>query len=176
MTTAKPQAISGVSALEDNLLTRAYPSIAATGLGRLVGMVLDCIPLRIGGVKLSNLLFGLPLAPVAMLIYFWQKMAGETYHVTTRAVRVWRMNFAAPRMLRADVPLAAIDRIDIEHLPGQAFFHAGNLVLRAADGSELARLPGVVRPDVFRRNILEARDARVKTEAALARIHARQPA
>ncbi|MEX0718342.1 MAG: PH domain-containing protein [Planctomycetaceae bacterium] len=176
MITAKPQAISGVSALEDNLVMRIYPSIAATGLGRLLGRVLDSIPLRINGVRLSNLLFGLPLAPLALGIYALQKIAGETYHVTTRAVRVWGMQLAALRMLRADVPLASIARIDIERLPGQAFFHAGDLVLRGADGSELARLSGVPRPDVFRRNIIEARDARVQTEASLATIHARQPA
>ncbi|MEX0702246.1 MAG: hypothetical protein WD069_09140 [Planctomycetales bacterium] len=176
MITAKPQAISGVSALEDNLVMRVYPSVAATGLGRLLGQALDSIPLRINGVRLSNLLFALPLAPVALGIYAMQKIAGETYSLTTRAVRVWQMRLAAPRMLRADVSLASIARIDIERLPGQAFYHAGDLVLRGSDGGELARLAGVPRPDVFRRNIIEARDARVQTESSLANIQARQPA
>ena len=54
--------------------------------------------------------------------------------------------------------LDGFDAIDIELLPGQDWLHAGELVFRR-DGSEVFRLSGVSRPEVFRQVCLKARRA-----------------
>ena len=55
---SRPQAISGVSTGQNEIMT-VYPSICAGGLGRLLGKLYECIPVRIPflGPKISNLLF-----------------------------------------------------------------------------------------------------------------------
>ena len=60
MSIGNVQAISGVSAGVENVVMTVYPSIAATGIGRLLGCLYESIPSRICGIKLSNLLFTLP--------------------------------------------------------------------------------------------------------------------
>lgn len=168
----KPQAIAGVSAGADSELESVYPSIAATSLGRLIGVICDAIPLRIGGVKLSTLLFALPLAPLAVLPYGWLKLFGQRYLVTNRSVKV--VSTLGVRLFR-QIPLAEIDNIAIHVGAGQAFFHAGDVILLKANGDRLATLEGVARPARLRQIILDAREARGQNDASLAIIRARQP-
>jgi hypothetical protein len=168
----KPQAIAGVSAGAASELESVYPSIAATSLGRLIGIICDSIPLRIGGVKLSALLFGLPLAPVALLPYFFMKLFGQRYIVTNRTVRI--ASTLGVRLFR-EIPLGEIDNIAVDEQAGQAFFHAGDLVLLNAGGGAIARLDGVPRPYRLRQIILDAREARRQNDASLATITSRQP-
>jgi hypothetical protein len=168
----KPQAIAGVSAGAESELESVYPSIAATSLGRLIGVICDAIPLRIGGIKLSALLFALPLAPVALLPYAWLKLLGQRYVVTNRAVRV--VSAIGVRLFR-EIPLGEIDNIAVDVLAGQAFYHAGDLVLLKGNGDPIARLDGVARPYRLRQLILDAREARRQSDASLATIRARQP-
>lgn len=167
---AKPQAISGVSAGTENVIMTVYPSLAATGLGKLFGRLMDSIPLRINGIKLSMLLFGPILAGPALLLYLMQKANGDRYVVTNRSVQKWKM---IGQSLLGQVALGDVDRIRIDEQSGQAFYHAGDLALLGRDGSVLLLLEGVPRPDVFRQNIIEARDARKQVEAAMATIRAR---
>lgn len=168
----KPQAIAGVSAGADSELESVYPSIAATTLGRLIGVICDSIPLRIGGVKLSALLFALPLAPLALLPYFFMKLFGQRYIVTNRSVRI--ASTLGVRMFR-EIPLGEIDNIAVDVQSGQAFYHAGDLVLLKPSGDAIATLEGVSRPFRLRQIILDAREARRENDASLATINARQP-
>jgi hypothetical protein len=172
-TAIRPQAISGVSSQVENVVMTVYPSIAAWGPGQLVGMLSDLIPLKLGSVKLSHLLIAPILAPLAALLYFAQKVFGSRYVLTNRSVQSWA---AMGERMNAQAPLTEIAEIEIERRAGQAFFHAADLVVRNAAGDVTLRLEGVVRPDVFRQTILEARDARIQTEASLATIQKRRPA
>jgi hypothetical protein len=169
--TLKRQAISGVSPGVENIVRVEYPSIAATYFGMVIGQICDSIPVKINGVKLSYLLFGLPVAPIALLVYIWLKVFGERYVLTNKAVQKWS---AIGDRLTGQVALAAFSDILITRRPGQDFYHAADLELLAADGSVLLRLEGVLRPDVIRQSILEARDAQLKVEASLKTIQARR--
>ncbi len=176
MSTLKPQAISGVSPGIESHVMHVWPSIAANALGRFLGLVYDAIPLRLLGNKfprLSNLLFTLPTIPIAIALYFWTKILGRRYLLTNRSVQTWTT--LGSRML-SEVALPSIDDIAIDERPGQSFYKAADMVLLAENGSILMRLEGVTRPEVFRRIILETRDARTQTEASLATIKARQNA
>lgn len=168
----KPQAIAGVSAGVDREIETIYPSVAATSVGRLIGAICDSIPLRIGGVKLSAILFALPLAPLALLPYGWLKVFGQRYVLTNRSIRV--VSALGTRLFR-EVPLSEIDNIAIDVRGGQAFYHAGDLVLLKANGDAIATLEGVTRPDRLRQIILDSREARLQSDSSLATINARQP-
>ena len=169
----KPQPISGVSPTAETVITTRYPSIAAMGLGRALGKLYDAIPLRIGTIKLSYVLFTLPTSPLAVTLYAIQKLFGQRYQLTNRRVRILSM---LGTRVYGQVNLTEIGDVAIDEQPGQAFYKAGDLVILGTGGNTLLRLTGVTRPDVFRQTILEARTARVRTEASLAVIKARKTA
>ncbi|MCA9028630.1 MAG: hypothetical protein KDA86_25715 [Planctomycetaceae bacterium] len=171
MPAAQPQAISGVSAGRETVMETVYPSISASGLGRLIGSICDSIPVRIAGVKLSYLLFGLPLAPLALAGYAVFKLFGDRYVISNRTVKIFS---AIGETLKGQANIADIDNVAIDVKSGQGFYHAGDLVLLKANGDELLRLPAVVRPERFRHVILEAREARLLSDSTLATIDARQ--
>jgi len=168
----KPQAIAGVSAGLDREIETVYPSIASTGLGRLIGVICDCIPVRIGGVKLSAILFALPLAPIALVPYALLKLFGRRYVLTNRALRI---NSALGDRLYREIGLGEFENIGIETAAGQSFYHAGDLVLLKANGDAVETLSGIQRPERFRQILLDAREARLSNDAALATLTARQP-
>lgn len=168
----KPQAIAGVSAGSEREIETVYPSIAAGAISRTIGSICDMIPVRIGGVKLSALLFSLPLAPLALTGYIWLKFFGPRFVLTNHALQT--RGAMSDRLIR-EVALGEIDNIAVDVLAGQSFYHAGDLILLKAGGDEIATLAGVGRPARFRQVILEARDARLLNDAALATIDARQP-
>ncbi|MBX3440576.1 MAG: hypothetical protein KF861_24005 [Planctomycetaceae bacterium] len=173
MPAVKPQAVSGVSAGRETMIETVYPSIAASGIGKAIGMVCDSIPLRIAGVKLSYLLFGPLMVPFALIGYTIFKLADNRYVVTNRSVRV--LSSLGDKM-KTQVSLSDIDQILVNVQPGQAFYHAGDLILLKANGDELLKLPGVPRPARLRQVILDARQARLLSDASLATINKRQPA
>ena len=164
------QAIAGVSG-QDRLIEFSFPSIAATGLGRMIGKICTSIPVRIGGVPLSCLLFGLPLAPWGATIYLAQKVLGDRYVLTNRGVEI-RKSIGSKLEKRVD--LANIADVTISVQSGQEFSRAGNLELRDARGGILATLWGVAWPERLKSAIMEARHARVSNDAALAQIQARK--
>ncbi len=169
--TMRPPAISGVSTGKSSaVIAVLYPSIAAELPGRLIGQWLECLPLRIGGIKLSHLLFGLPVAPLAAMGYFKLKALGHVYVVTNRSVQL--RTSLGNRFVR-EVPLADIADVVVRQLPGQEFYPAAELDLVNKAGDTLLTLSGVPRAEVFRRTILEARDARVEVESSLGVIRAR---
>jgi Bacterial PH domain len=169
----KPQAISGVTAGVETEIMTIYPSVASTGLGRILGSLYESIPLKINGVKLSNLLFVLPTAPFALALYAMLKIAGRCYRLTNRSVQIWS---TLGQRLYVQATLGDIRAVEVEQSPGQVFYKSADLVLRGADGAPILRLEGVQRAEVFRQTILEARDAHAQVEASLATIRARQSA
>lgn len=171
MATAKPQAIFGVSAGKENMIDVRFPSISATGLGRLLGRLYESIPLKIWGLKISHLLFPLPTVPLALILYFYLKIAGTRYVLTNRSVQKW--TGLGTRMLE-QASLAEIDHIEVDPRRGQEFFRAADLALVAADGTVLMSLEAVPRAHVFRHTILEACSARKQVEASLQVIARRQ--
>ncbi len=167
----KPVAISGVSASTEAEIMTVYPSIAAFGLGRALGSLYDCIPLRIMGVKLSNLLLVLPTAPLPALMYFWQKVFGQKYVLTNRSFQVWHS--LGSRKI-SQVALSDVTEVIVRQLPGQQFYKAGDLILVGGKGNEeIMTLAGVPYPHVFRQTILEARDSRQMVAKSLETIKAR---
>ncbi len=172
MSAGTPQPISGVSAGREATIETLYPSIAAAMPGRLIGSLCDLIPISLGGIKLSHLLFGPLVIPFALLGYVHLKLFGNKYVLTNRSVQVWRA-FGTRRI--STTSLADIDDVAIQIQPGQEFYHAGDLVLLKANGEPLATLSGVPRPARFCHAILEARDARQQSDASLSVIQARQP-
>ena len=168
--TPKPPAIFGVTSDAENVVMALWPSMAATWWGRLLGRLYDCIPLKINGVKLSNLLFTLPTIPITLAGYLLMKLFGERYVLTNRSIARW--SSLTPRLI-AQMPLGEIASIEIVRRPGQAFYHAADLELLDRAGNRLLVLAGVPRADVFRQTILKARDARAHVESSLATINAR---
>jgi len=172
MPAAKPQAIFGVSAGYESTIETVYPSIAASGIGRAIGRICDSVPIRVAGIKLSHLLFGPLVAPFALIGYAVYKLFDSRYVLTNRSVRVLS---SIGDKLKGEVGLGEIDNIAIRVRSGQEFYHAGDLVLLKAGGDELLTLPAVPRPARLRQVILDARDARLLSDASLATINARQP-
>jgi len=169
-TSKRPSAISGVSASSEGLIQTVYPSIATTTLGKLLGNLYECLPFKIGDLKLSNLLFVLPTAPIAAGVFFHLKALGQVYVLTNRSIRVKAA--LGPRLIQR-IPLEEIAEVLVAQGSGQSFYQAADLRLKNAKGEEIAVLGGVPRADVFRQSILEARNARVQTTASLATIDSR---
>ena len=168
--TKRPPAISGVSASHEAQIQTIYPSIAATAIGKWLGILYNCIPISLGDFNLSHLLFPLPTSPLAALVYLWLKAFGEAYLLTNRSVR--RRASLGDRLIEK-VPLTDIDDVVVQQQPGQEFYPAADLQLVGSKGQTLMVLRGVPRADVFRQSILEARDARRQVEASLATIERR---
>ena len=166
----KPQAISGVSPNHESIIEELYPSIAQTSVGDFIHRVLDCIPTRIWGMKISNLLFGLPLAPLAALVYLWMKVFGTRYVLTNRAVK--RVNSLGFRLLES-VPLSQIASASVDANSRQIFYQTGDIQLTGTGGQTLMLLRGIPRPDRFCQVIEEAFGAKRQVAAALAQINAR---
>jgi hypothetical protein len=179
MSNVKPQPIAGVSAGTEAEIMTAYPSLAATGIGRRIGSLCDAVPLKTHGVPWPRLLVAFPLSlvvvpivlAIALPLYFLTKILGRCYVLTNRHLIVRQM--IGVRTF-SHVPLADIKEVIIRELPGQAFYKAADLIALGADGKPKVRLEGVVRPAVFRQTILEARDARSGVEESLKAIEARK--
>ncbi|MGQ0633829.1 MAG: hypothetical protein ACT4QC_04405 [Planctomycetaceae bacterium] len=168
----RPPAIAGVSSGKTAVVAVTYPSIASTVPGRLLGQLMESIPLKIGGIKLSNLLFGLPAALLAVPGFLQLRLTGPAYVLTTRSMQ---LRGCLSNRLWREVSLDDVDRVVVRRLDGQQFFPAGEIDLVNKAGDVLLTLSGVLRPDVFRQSILEARDARRQVASSLKTIEARQP-
>jgi hypothetical protein len=66
------------------------------------------------------------------------------------------------------VELDRFDAIEVEVLPGQEWYPAGNLIFRRGP-IETFRLDGVSRPETFRQTCLKARMGYVGTRQAMGR-------
>jgi hypothetical protein len=165
------QAIAGVSATAEARIMTEFPSVGANALGRVIGQLMDCLPIRIGGVKLSYLIFGLPLAPFGALLFLLNKAAGDRYVLTNRSVQVWSAMGSART---ASVNLGDIASVELDSLPGQSFFRCSDIRLKAANGQTLLRLAGVADSGPFRNAIQRAAESRRLVTASLSTIAARK--
>lgn len=170
-TAVKNQPIAGLAPAAERTLDEQSPSLAAAGIGRSIGSLLESIPLRIGGIKLSYLLFGPVVIPFALIGWTLFLVSGEKYVVTNRQVQIRQL---WGRALRRQVSLADIADVVIHQQAGQQFFHAADLHLLNTRGESLLTLPGVDRPERLRHVILDARAARLQSDAALKTIQARR--
>lgn len=139
-----------------------WPSVASTGVGKALGRLYRIRegfgPISIGRLSL------LATIPIGLALYLSLRMpwAIKRYRLTNRRVRIEQgIN---PRVLQY-VTLDAFDAIDLVVSPGQEWYAAGDLVFRRGQ-IETLRLPGVSRPEAFRRVCLEARQAYVSVKAA----------
>ncbi len=173
MPTRKAQAVAGVSASTETDIMTVYPSIAATSLGRLLGVLYEAIPVKICGIKVSHILFCLPTAPLAVLTYFVTKAVGKSYVLTNRSVKVYRMTLGARGNLVDEVALTDIGEVILHQQGGQEFYRASDIVIVDQSGNAVLELPGVTRAEIFRGTILKSTTACVQTESALATIAAR---
>ena len=154
----------------DPVAETVYPSLAATGSGRLMGRLLNLLPIRIGRVRLTHLLFGALLAPIAPVFYVLHKMTGRRYRLTQSTVEDWPM-----------VGDRSVQRVDLDRITdiatrtrrGQRFYRAGDVILHDADGNTLLTLAGVPQPERVARLIEQLRQAQRQRDAAAATIAAR---
>lgn len=170
MLTKKVQAISGVSPQFESVVEEMYPSIACTAVGEFLNRLYECVPVKIWGIKASNIL-ALPTAPIGIAIYLLLKVFGSRYTVTNRAVN--RVSSLGIRLLQS-VPLAQIADVSIDPDSRQSFYRTGDVRLTNAGGDTLMLMRGIPYPERFRQVILETRDARGMVASSLARIQARK--
>ena len=132
-----------------------FPTLAATDVGRLMGRLCS-IQAGIGFFTLGKL-FALLLIPFAIGLYVFSLLPGvlTRYRLTNRRVIVERgLRGFAERWVDFD----RFDAIDVEVLPGQQWFPAGDLIFRRG-AIETFRLAGVSRPQTFRHTCLAAQRA-----------------
>jgi hypothetical protein len=151
------QPIAGVSPAETREVTimTVFPTMGASPLGRLIGRLCGN---RIGvGFFTLGKLFALALIPLALALFFFRLAPGvmTRYRLTNRRVIVQKGLTAVDERW---VDLDRFDAIDIEVLPGQEWFPAGDLIFRQG-AIETFRLAGVSRPDTFRHTCLSAQRA-----------------
>jgi hypothetical protein len=173
MTTAvapRPPAISGLTGGKQAPIATVYPSISSTVIGKALGQLYECLPVKIFGIKLSHWLFPLPTAIIAVIVFFHLKVFGEIYVLTNRTMQL-RRNIG-DRLLR-EISLADIGDVVVKQEAGQEFYYDADIYLIGKSGQTLMSLPGVGRADVFKQTILEAMRARNQVGASLATISAR---
>ncbi len=164
------QAIAGVSPTSEARIMTEFPSVGASGIGRLIGSLMDSVPAKICGIKISYFIFGLPLAPLGALL-FLVRLLGVRYVLTNRSVQIWA---ALGTQRTSSVDLNEITTVEIEELPGQAFFRAADIKLKAANGQTLLRLSGVADAAAFCNVIQRAIQARRLVQSTLSTINARK--
>jgi hypothetical protein len=149
------QPIAGVTppATREVTVMTVFPTLGAYALGRSIGRLCS-IRVGLGFFTLGKLLAPL-LIPVAIPLYFFTLLPGvmTRYKLTNRRVVVQRGLQARDERW---VDFDRFDTIDIEVLPGQGWYPAGDLIFR--NGLiETFRLAGVSRPETFRHTCLAAR-------------------
>jgi hypothetical protein len=152
-----PQTISGITppAVAEATVMTVWPSVAATGFGRALGRLYR-IPSGFGPVSVGRLAL-LATIPFGLGLYLSMRLpwAIRRYRLTNRRVVIER---GINPNVEQFVDLDRFDAIDVVVQPGQEPYSAGDLVFRRGP-IETLRLPGVSRPESFRRVCLEARQA-----------------
>jgi hypothetical protein len=161
------QPIPGVAPPELNEVTTmtVRPSVSVYWLGRCLGQ-LYAIKAGTYIFTLGNFI-ALASIPIALKLYFLRLLPwlGIRYRLTNRRVIVQRGLSARDNRW---VDLDRFDRIDVVVQPGQAWYHAGDLVFRLGE-VETFRLGAVSRPETFRHTCLAAQRAHVGVKKALER-------
>ena len=162
------QAIAGVAPAEssESVVMVVWPSIASFSSGRFLGRLFGIRWPDVYFFRLGSLLALLSI-PFALVLYFWRLLpsTGKRYALTNRRVIV---QTAVTGIDLAAIELDGFDSIEIDVLPGQAWFNAGDLSF-CRHGSEVFRLAGVQWPETFRQNCLKSQRAYVGVREALVR-------
>jgi hypothetical protein len=160
------RAIAGVVPAESNevAVMTIWPSIAVFSLGRFLGKLCDLRWPDVYILRLGNLLALLSI-PLALPLYFCRILPsiGRRYTLTNRRVVI---QTAITAIVFDAVDLDGFDSIEIDALPGQAWFDAGDLSFRR-DGREVFRLGGVSWPEAFRQTCLKSHRAYVAVKHAV---------
>ena len=150
--------IAGVapSSISESTIMTVWPSNAAYGIGRFLGTQYALRFPDIYIFRLGNLIALLSI-PIALAIYLYRiaPYVGQRYTVTNRRVIVQR---GIQARNDRSVDLDRFDSVQLDILPGQDWYHAGDLVFKLGN-VETFRLEGVSRPESFRQVILKARMA-----------------
>lgn len=165
------QAIAGVSPSTEAVVMIEYPSIAAGGVGQVLGSLYECLPIKIFGMgpSLSHLL-ALVTAPVGVLLYTFQKVFGHRYVLTNRSVQVWSSR--SPQLI-STIGLTEFDHIELHQGAGQVFFKASDIRFVGESGETLMKLSGVKDAAAFKNAIENATEARRYVKSSMDRIEAR---
>jgi len=154
------QPIAGVapSELAEVTCKVVWPTIGATGVGRLVGR-LAAVRLGWGGFFTLGKLLAVATLPLSLAVFGWQLLpvVCRRYALTNRRIIIRKGLVAVDQRW---IGLDEFDAIDVEILPGQDWLHAGDLIFRRG-GLEVLRLAGVPRPEILRRVCETARTALV---------------
>ncbi len=160
------QAIAGVSPPEvrETTIMTIWPTLAASSDGRMLGRWYS-IRGGIGWLTIGKIIALLSI-PLVLPLYFYTlcPLWIIRYRLTNRRVLIERG--IAARAIRW-VELDRFDSIDVEVLPGQAWYPAGDLIFRKGQ-TETFRLDGVSRPETFKRTCLKARQGYMGAREALA--------
>jgi hypothetical protein len=150
--------------IRETALTTRWPTIAAMPAGRLVGRLAG-MEIGWGRVFTLGTLLAVVTVPIGLAVYAWQLMpfVARRYRLTNRRMVIQKGLSAVDETA---VGLDEFDAIDVEILPGQGSFHAGDLVFRRR-GEEVFRLPGVSRPEPLREACLTARTAMISVRDVL---------
>jgi len=161
------QAIAGVAPPEMGEVTimTVWPSMAGTGMGRLIGRLCG-IQAGLGNILTVGNLLALALIPLALALFF-RNLAPwncRRYRLTNRRVLVDQGLHATPERF---LDLDNFDTVEVVVLPGQEWFPAGDLIFRRGP-LETLRLAGVLRPEPFRQTCLKAHRAFVAVKRTMA--------
>jgi hypothetical protein len=162
------QPISGVmpSELAEVTCKVTWPTIGAIRFGRLVGRLAD-IRLGVGDFFTLGKLMAVATIPISLAVFGWQLMPWvcRRYTLTNRRIIIRKGLRALDERW---ISLDDFDAIEVDVLPGQEWLHAGDLIFQHGD-HEVLRLPGVSRPEAFRRVCLTARTALVSVREIVQR-------
>jgi hypothetical protein len=139
---------------EVNTMT-VWPSISSHPLGRLLGR-LCANRAGIGIFTLGNF-WALATIPLSLTLYFWLRMPYLCHRYTLTNRRIIVCKGLAPRDEKW-LELDEFETCEVEVLPGQEWFHAGDLVFRHGE-IEALRLAGATRPAIFRQTCMRAQNA-----------------
>ena len=157
--------IAGVVPAEKREVTvmTVWPSVAKFGLGRALGSLYALRWPDIYIFRIGNLIALLSI-PIALVLFFMRIAPGigTRYRLTNRRIIVER-GLTSVEDKAAD--LDRFDTIDIVIQPGQAWYHAGDLVFKLGN-VETFRLEGVSRPSTFRETCLKSQMAHVGVKRA----------
>lgn len=172
MPVATAQPIAGVSANRETEIEVIYPSVAAGGLGKAVGLLMECaaVPFTPARLVLSVLL-GIPGALLGLPAYILSKLFGNCYVLTNRSIKVRTI---LSNRVTDQVALGEIDHIEIRTQAGYKFHRVGDLLLEGAQGNTLMVIPAIPFPQRLKQVILDARAARLRSDEALSRIQSRK--
>ena len=173
------QAIAGVVPETEKEVTvmTVWPSIAATAYGRWwgrrfannLGITLFGLPITVGRILalvsiplILPVYFHMLLPRLPLVIFGFPNPSCRRYRLTNRRVVVEQAFGGGEQQ---SVSLDRFDSVEIDVLPGQQWYPAGDIVFRSGQ-IETFRLSGVPHPEAFSRTCLKARSGFVGVQQA----------